>query len=112
MAVVAQLARPGFLGREHGVIEPHRKQHHAAAMPLLGERLGDLVLHPVAGDGRLRQHEQHLVPSGVNACTSMRRPLGCEPGGGASVVPNDGRSNLAAALAQATRTSSGTAGSR
>ncbi len=49
-----QLECPGFLGDEHGIVETHRKQHHPAALPLLGKRLGDLVLHPVAGDGRRR----------------------------------------------------------
>ena len=45
--LIAEVHRPGLVALHHRLIDPDGKEHELPAALLLGERLADLVLHPI-----------------------------------------------------------------
>src|SRR4051812_2030833 len=62
VALVTQLARPRLRTLLHHIVQPDREQDQLLPVALFSERLADLVLDPIAGNGVLGQDQQHLVP--------------------------------------------------
>jgi hypothetical protein len=62
VALVAKLACPWLRGGNYGVINADRKQHKLLPVAFFRERLGHLILDPIAGDRIFGKNEQKLVP--------------------------------------------------
>ena len=61
VALDAQAARPGFIGVQHGIIDPDREQNGRLARPLLTQCPRHFLLYPITGNRVFRQDQQHLV---------------------------------------------------